>query len=74
MEESYGNLDTVEQFREKELENIGDCSEEINENLDALQTQYNEALEKIAEQSAAIKELQGRLIDYEYLSQRNLRG
>ena len=74
IEDNQNNLESAREARDKEVELIEQSNHDMKDALKAFQEQYDESLDKIAEQNSLIRELQEKVADCEYMSQRNLRG
>ena len=74
IEDNNNNLESDRESRGKEIQLLIQSNHDAKKTLSVVQQQYNESLEKILDQNSLIRELQEKIVDCEYISQRNLRG
>ena len=74
IEHAEESIVSAKDSRTQELELLEQTISDLKSTLACLQEQYDQALGKILEQSNNIRELEEKISDFEYISQRNLRG
>lgn len=74
LEHADNSVESAKQSRSQEVEILQQNINNLKSTLGSLQKQYDEALGKILSQSEKINSLESKIEDYEYISQRNLRG
>jgi hypothetical protein len=74
IEHAEDSIESAKSSRNQEVKILEQNIKDLKSTLEALQEQYDESLGKILDQSTQIRELNEKISDYEYVSQRNLRG
>lgn len=74
IENAGESVESAKFSRSQEVELLEQAISDLKSTLQTLQSQYDEALEKILTQNNKIRELEEKISDLEYVSQRNLRG
>lgn len=74
LEHADNSVESAKQSRSQEVEILHQSISNLKNTLASLQKQYDDALGKILSQSTTINDLEAKIEDYQYISQRNLRG
>ena len=74
IEHAEESIISAKDSRTQELEILQQNIQNLQATISSLQRQYDESLGKILEKNNEIRELQEKVSDLKYISQRNLRG